>query len=136
MRFKPRTTKLASTALTSVQNWPEDLLLWELGDDPNWGGEYLVDISTDTSRAAALAHVEPMIDVCAAKGFDAVEFDNLDSWTRFDGTDLEGDVPFQLSSATSMSLLRARRPTSTAAASAIVASRPYPAKVATCRRPH
>ena len=75
-------------------NWPADLLLWELGHDPNWGGEYLVDISSDTTRSAALAHVEPMIDVCAAKGFDAVEFDNLDSWTRFDGTDLEGDVPF------------------------------------------
>ncbi len=27
-------------------------------------------------------------------GFDAVELDNLDSWTRFDGTDAEGRVPF------------------------------------------
>jgi hypothetical protein len=35
-----------------------------------------------------------MVDACAAKGFQAVEFDNLDSWTRFDGTDLEGQVPF------------------------------------------
>ncbi len=24
-----------------------------------------------------------MVDVCGDKGFDAVEFDNLDSWTRF-----------------------------------------------------
>ena len=28
-----------------------------------------------------------MLDTCADKGFDAVELDNLDSWTRF-------DVPF------------------------------------------
>jgi hypothetical protein len=75
-------------------NWPRPLVLVELGDDPNWGGEYLVDISTATSRAAALAHVAPMVDTCAAKGFRAVEYDNLDSWTRFDGTPLEGQVPF------------------------------------------
>ena len=35
-----------------------------------------------------------MIETCARKGFDAVEFDNLDSWTRFDGTDRAGAVPF------------------------------------------
>ncbi len=29
-----------------------------------------------------------------AKGFEAVEFDNLDSWTRFDGTPLADAVPF------------------------------------------
>ena len=35
-----------------------------------------------------------MIETCARKGFDAVEYDNLDSWTRFDDTPREGDVPF------------------------------------------
>ncbi len=75
-------------------NWPANLVLTELGDDPNWGGEYLIDISTAPKRAQALAWLEPMIDACEAKGFDAVEFDNLDSWTRFDGTPLEGQVPF------------------------------------------
>lgn len=75
-------------------NWPAELVLGELGDDPNWGGEYLVDISTPEKRAAALAHVAPMIDTCAEKGFQAVEFDNLDSWTRFDETDAAGQVPF------------------------------------------
>ena len=35
-----------------------------------------------------------MIETCARKGFAAVEFDNLDSWTRFDGTDRAGEVPF------------------------------------------
>ena len=35
-----------------------------------------------------------MIEGCAEKGFDAVEYDNLDSWTRFDGTPLAKKVPF------------------------------------------
>jgi hypothetical protein len=75
-------------------SWPVDLVLTKLGDDPNWGGEYLIDISTPTSRARAAAWVEPMIATCAAKGFEAVELDNLDSWTRFEGTPVEGRVPF------------------------------------------
>jgi hypothetical protein len=75
-------------------NWPRHLVLTELGDDPNWGGEYLIDLSTGKKRAQAAAWVQPMIERCAEKGFEAVEFDNLDSWTRFDGTPREGDVPF------------------------------------------
>jgi Glycoside-hydrolase family GH114 len=75
-------------------NWPHDLVLDELGDDPNWGGEYLVDLSSADKRARAAEWVQPMIQTCAAKGFKAVEYDNLDSWTRFDGTPVEGRVPF------------------------------------------
>jgi hypothetical protein len=74
--------------------WPADLVLSSLGDDPHWGGEYLVDISTPAKRVRAAAWLQPMIETCARKGFDAVEYDNLDSWTRFDGTPREGDVPF------------------------------------------
>ena len=74
--------------------WPPDLVLSALGDDPNWGGEYLVDISTAAKRGRAAAWLQPMIETCARKGFDAVEYDNLDSWTRFDGTPRAGDVPF------------------------------------------
>jgi len=74
--------------------WPRDLVLEELGDDPQWGGEYLVDLSTPAKRRRAAATVQPMIEACAEKGFDAVEYDNLDSWTRFDGTPLARDVPF------------------------------------------
>ena len=33
--------------------WPADLVLSSLGDDPNWGGEYLVDICTAAKRRAA-----------------------------------------------------------------------------------
>lgn len=75
-------------------NWPAPLVLSALGDDPNWGGEYLIDISTAEKRAQAAAWVSPMIAECAAKGFKGVEFDNLDSWTRFDGTPVAGQVPF------------------------------------------
>jgi hypothetical protein len=73
-------------------NWPADLVLADLGDDPNWEGEYVIDLSTDATRRAAFDHVAPMLDTCAAKRFDAVELDNLDSWTRF-------DVPFGLEEA-------------------------------------
>jgi Glycoside-hydrolase family GH114 len=75
-------------------NWPASLVLSELGDDPNWGGEYLVDVASAQKRRAAAAWVAPMIAACAKKGFRAVELDNLDSWTRFDGTPLAGQVPF------------------------------------------
>jgi Glycoside-hydrolase family GH114 len=74
--------------------WPEGLVLRSLGDDPNWGGEYLLDISTRAKRRRIADRLQPMIRACARKGFDAVEYDNLDSWTRFDGTPRAGDVPF------------------------------------------
>ena len=75
-------------------NWPRGLVLSTLGDDPEWGGEYLVDLSTAERRRAAAAWVAPMVARCAEKGFDGVEYDNLDSWTRFDGTPLARRVPF------------------------------------------
>ena len=75
-------------------NWPRKLVLDELGDDPNWGGEYLIDISTAKHRERAARWVQQMIRGCAEGGYEAVEFDNLDSWTRFDGTPLAKRVPF------------------------------------------
>jgi hypothetical protein len=90
-------------------NWPAKLVLRRLGDDPNWGGEYLIDISSAAKRARAADWVQQMIRVCADEGFDAVEYDNLDSWTRFDGTPREGDVPFGKSSALAVAALITRR---------------------------
>ena len=75
-------------------NWPRRLVLTRLGDDPNWGGEYLIDISRPKLRRRAVRWVRPMVERCARKGFEAVEYDNLDSWTRFDGTPLAERVPF------------------------------------------
>jgi hypothetical protein len=63
-----------------TRNWPADLVL-DL-EDPDWPGEFLVDISTAELRAVAAAHVGTMIEVCAERGAQAVELDNLDSWTR------------------------------------------------------
>jgi hypothetical protein len=89
--------------------WPAGLVLRDLGDDPNWGGEYLLDISTRAKRRRIAARLQPMIATCARKGYDAVEYDNLDSWTRFDGTPRAGDVPFGKPSALAFARLITRR---------------------------
>lgn len=71
-----------------LADWPDDLLLQ--GDDgpvfdPEWPDEALLDTSTAGKRAAIAAIVGPWIDGCAASGFQAVEFDNLDTYSRSDG---------------------------------------------------
>jgi hypothetical protein len=72
-----------------ADDWPEELLLHDTSgqriEDPDWPGEFLLDVSTDQRRADLMAVVGSWIDGCAASGFDAVEPDNLDSWTRSDG---------------------------------------------------
>ncbi|MDK4717916.1 endo alpha-1,4 polygalactosaminidase [Rhizobium sp. CNPSo 3968] len=69
--------------------WPEELLVRGLDGkpmvDPGWPDEFLLDISTEKSRRRNLALIKRYIDVCAEKGFDAIEFDNLDSYTRSRG---------------------------------------------------
>ncbi len=63
-----------------------DLLLRDGGEhvvDDDWD-EVLLDISTSDRRDAVAAVVGDWIDSCAADGFDAVEPDNLDSYTRSD----------------------------------------------------
>ena len=65
----------------------EDLLLHDAaGDlvvDPDWPDEYVLDPSTQARRDRILGIVGPVITGCADAGFDAVEIDNLDTWTRF-----------------------------------------------------
>jgi hypothetical protein len=51
--------------------------------DEEWG-EYLFDTSTAEKRQALLSIVGPWIAGCKASGFDAVEVDNLDSYSRSD----------------------------------------------------
>jgi hypothetical protein len=89
--------------------WPRSLVLRRLGDDPQWGGEYLIDLSSRAKRARAARHVQPMIETCANKGFGAVEYDNLDSWTRFDDTPVEDEVPFGKAQAVAYAELLADR---------------------------
>jgi len=90
-------------------NWPRKLILTKLGDDPHWGGEYLVDISTKKKRRKAAAWVGQMIEGCAKGGYEGVEFDNLDSWTRFNGTPLAKKVPFGKPEALAFAKLLAKR---------------------------
>ncbi|MCS0605461.1 endo alpha-1,4 polygalactosaminidase [Streptomyces sp. LP11] len=66
-------------------SWPADLLLRD-GDgevviDEDWN-EPLLDIGTAAKRERIARRVDGWIDGCAKKGFDAVEPDNYDSYTR------------------------------------------------------
>ena len=69
--------------------WPEELLVPGRDKKPladsGWPDEFLLDVPTATSRKRNLALVGRSIDLCVKKGFDAVEFDNLDSYTRSGG---------------------------------------------------
>ncbi|MFF4209159.1 endo alpha-1,4 polygalactosaminidase [Streptomyces sp. NPDC001796] len=67
------------------KTWPADLLLrddsGEVVIDQDWN-EALLDIGTAAKRARVATRINQWIDGCAAKGFDAVEPDNYDSYTR------------------------------------------------------
>jgi hypothetical protein len=69
------------------KTWPADLLLrddnGEVVIDQDWN-EALLDIGTAAKRARVATRIDQWIDGCAAKGFDAVEPDNYDSYTRSD----------------------------------------------------
>lgn len=69
--------------------WPESLLVPGAEGKPlvdaGWPDEFLLDVSTETRRELNLALVMRAIDMCGEKGFDAIEFDNLDSYTRSHG---------------------------------------------------
>lgn len=70
-----------------LDSWEADLLLHHDGAvffDPDWPDEALLDTSTPENRERIAAQVIPWIEGCADAGFDAVEFDNLDTYTRSD----------------------------------------------------
>ncbi|MFN0251628.1 MAG: endo alpha-1,4 polygalactosaminidase [Kofleriaceae bacterium] len=52
--------------------------------DPDWD-EMLIDVSTSVKRDAVAVIVGGWIDGCRAAGFQAIEIDNLDSYTRSRG---------------------------------------------------
>lgn len=52
--------------------------------DADWN-EMLIDISTPAKRTAVAAIIGGWIDGCKQAGFDAIEIDNLDSFTRSGG---------------------------------------------------
>jgi len=67
-----------------VRSAPE--LVLHHGDEPlrdeGWPDEVLYDITSPDLRQRVAERVGRVIDACAAAGFDAVEVDNLDSYTR------------------------------------------------------
>ena len=60
--------------------------------DPNWPDEMLLDTRTEARRQAIADIVGGWIDGCADAGFDAVEFDNLDTWARAEGLTLRDNL--------------------------------------------
>ncbi|MET4053068.1 hypothetical protein ABID81_002440 [Frigoribacterium sp. PvP054] len=76
--------------------WPTDLLVRTADGeplvDPGWPDEHLFDLSTEAVRQAVAERQASTIDGCADSGYRAVEFDNLDSWTRSDGAFGEDDA--------------------------------------------
>lgn len=77
-------------------DWPADLLLQAPDGtplaDPDWPDEFLLDIGSDRAREANVQRLWTTLQRCADKGFDAVEFDNLDSYTRSGGRLNQGDA--------------------------------------------
>ncbi|WP_320775108.1 endo alpha-1,4 polygalactosaminidase [Streptomyces sp. CRN 30] len=71
----------------ATSEWKNLLLKDEDGNvvyDDEWAGEAILDITTKANREAIAEKVNGWIDDCAAKGFQAVEPDNLDTYDRFD----------------------------------------------------
>lgn len=71
-----------------AENWPEELLMQVNGQpliDPGWPDEVLLNTSSADTRDAITERITPWIKQCARQGFAAVEFDNLDSYTRSQG---------------------------------------------------
>lgn len=60
--------------------------------DPSWPDEMILDTSSAASRREVLAVVGEDVATCARKGFQAVELDNLDSFTRAEGLTRRGNA--------------------------------------------
>jgi hypothetical protein len=70
------------------QNHPDLLLRGKDGkpvEDKKWPGEFLLDTSTDAKRRAIFGVIGAWVRKCAEDGFNAIEPDNLDSWSRSSG---------------------------------------------------
>ena len=76
-----------------TSNWPGEVVMTSM-EDPSWPGEFPIDISTPEKRERAAAHVSKMVATCKEKLFAAVEFDNLDSFTRYAPITKENTVEY------------------------------------------
>ncbi|MEA9986307.1 endo alpha-1,4 polygalactosaminidase [Subtercola sp. RTI3] len=70
-------------------DWPSALVLHDASGaplrDPGWPDESIFDTSTAANRTELLARLTATVSGCSAAGYRAVEFDNLDSYTRSNG---------------------------------------------------
>ena len=102
---KPAPGRYNICYVNAFQTQPGQLTFWEsrhpsllLRDggkpliDANWPDEVILDIRTAAKRTEAAEVVGTWFDGCAADGFDAVEPDNLDAWTRSKGHISEADA--------------------------------------------
>jgi len=64
--------------------------------DENWPDEMALNTSTPESRAALALILGEWIEGCRTSGYQAVEFDNLDSYSRFDGLTLDHKRDFRV----------------------------------------
>ncbi|HEY9312401.1 endo alpha-1,4 polygalactosaminidase [Williamsia sp.] len=73
----------------------EDLLLHREGElvvDPDWPDEYVLDPTDPQRRERIASIIGESIDSCAELGYDAIEIDNLDSWSRFPELDQASSI--------------------------------------------
>ena len=92
----PVAGKYSICYVNAFQTQPDEASFWTSGHsnllvkrangtnltDPDWPGEFILDTSTAAKRSSIATIVNGWIDGCKAKGFQAIEPDNLDSWTR------------------------------------------------------
>ena len=75
--------------------WDDDLILLDGNGDPiideDWN-EMILDIRTPAKRTRIATVVGGWIEACAANGFDAVEIDNLDTYSRSGGRITQDDA--------------------------------------------
>lgn len=76
--------------------WPASVLLrdadGDLVTDPDWDDEVLLDTRTRAKRTAIMKVLSTWLTSCADKGFDAVEADNFDTFTRTSLLTKKGNV--------------------------------------------
>jgi hypothetical protein len=77
-------------------NQHASLVLRDSGGNPvidvNWPDEMMLDTSSAEKRAGLAAVMQTWMADCAARGFSAIEIDNLDSYTRSGGRLSEDDA--------------------------------------------
>jgi hypothetical protein len=61
-------------------------------EDPEWPGEMILDTSTAAKRSVIVSVVGGWISGCHTAGYQAVEIDNLDTYTRFPTRLTEADA--------------------------------------------